>query len=100
MKLDRAAISTGYPTKAGSDFLEVARTRVILEDIENWNAAINFRKQYFRDARPVDTILATDRSPNPEWQVGLEAGAINGGSPRPGIKPKAPNPSIFPGPAG
>jgi hypothetical protein len=37
------------------------RTRVILTDIDNWKPAIEARKAYCRDARPVDTIMAVTR---------------------------------------
>ena len=62
--------------QAGSGLHHVVRTRVILTDIENWKAAIDVRKDYFRDIRPVDTIMAIDRFVNPEWLVELEADAI------------------------
>lgn len=67
--------------QAGSGLHDVVRTRVILTDIENWRAAINVRKDYFRDVRPVDTIMAVDRFVNPEWLVEMEADAIVAGWP-------------------
>jgi len=65
--------------QAGSGLRDVVRTRVILTDIDNWKAAIDVRKEYFRDVRPVDTIMAVDRFVNPEWLVELEADAIVAG---------------------
>ena len=65
--------------QAGSGLSDVVRTRVILTDIDNWKAAIDVRKEYFRDVRPVDTIMAVDRFVNPEWLVELEADAIING---------------------
>lgn len=65
--------------QAGSGLRDVVRTRVILTDIDNWKAAIDVRKEYFRDVRPVDTIMAIDRFVNPEWLVELEADAIVAG---------------------
>ncbi|PRY26436.1 enamine deaminase RidA (YjgF/YER057c/UK114 family) [Aliiruegeria haliotis] len=62
--------------QAGSGLHDVVRTRVILTDINDWKAAIDVRKEYFRDVRPVDTIMAVDRFVNPEWLVELEADAI------------------------
>lgn len=64
---------------AGSGLQDVVRTRVILTDIENWRAAIDVRKDYFRDVRPVDTIMAIDRFVNPEWLVEIEADAVVAG---------------------
>jgi len=65
--------------QAGSGLHDVVRTRIILTDIDNWKAAIDVRKEYFRDARPVDTIMAIDRFVNPEWLIEIEADAIVAG---------------------
>jgi enamine deaminase RidA (YjgF/YER057c/UK114 family) len=65
--------------QAGSGLHDVVRTRVILTDIDNWKAAIDVRKEYFKDVRPVDTIMAIDRFVNPEWLVEFEADAVISG---------------------
>ena len=62
--------------QAGAGLHHVVRTRVILTDIDNWKVAIDVRKEYFRDVRPVDTIMAIDRFVNPEWLVEFEADAV------------------------
>ncbi|SON57146.1 Enamine/imine deaminase [Hartmannibacter diazotrophicus] len=62
--------------QAGSGLHDVVRTRIILTDINNWKAAIDVRKDYFRDVRPVDTIMAIDRFVNPEWLIEIEADAV------------------------
>lgn len=62
--------------QAGSGLHDVVRTRVILTDINDWKVAIDVRKDYFRQVRPVDTIMAVDRFVNPEWLVEMEADAI------------------------
>lgn len=62
--------------QAGSGLHHVVRTRVILVNIDDWKTAIDVRKEYFRDIRPVDTIMAVSRFVNPEWLVELEADAI------------------------
>lgn len=62
--------------QAGSGMHHVVRTRVILAHINDWKAAIDVRKEYFRAARPVDTILDVDRFVNPEWLVALEADTV------------------------
>jgi enamine deaminase RidA (YjgF/YER057c/UK114 family) len=70
--------------QAGSGLHDVVRTRIILTDIENRKVAIDVRKEYFRDVRPVDTIMAVTRFVNPEWLIEVEAlrsiqlGATNG----------------------
>jgi enamine deaminase RidA (YjgF/YER057c/UK114 family) len=65
--------------QAGSGLQDVVRTRVILTDIDDWKAAIEVRKDYFKDVRPVDTIMAINRFVNPEWLVEFEADAIISG---------------------
>jgi enamine deaminase RidA (YjgF/YER057c/UK114 family) len=62
--------------QAGSGLHHVVRTRVLLTDIDNWKAAIEVRKEYFRDVRPVDTIMAVSRFVNPEWLVEFEVDAV------------------------
>ena len=61
---------------AGSGLDDIVRTRVILTDIDNWKPAIEARKIYCRDARPVDTIMAITRFVNPEWLVEIEVDAV------------------------
>jgi len=62
--------------QAGSGLHDVVRTRIILTDINDWKAAIDVRKEYFRDVRPVDTIMAIDRFVNPEWLIEIEVDAV------------------------
>lgn len=61
---------------AGASLADIVRTRVILTDIDTWRAAIDVRKAFCRDARPVDTIMAIDRFVNPEWLVEIEVDAV------------------------
>jgi enamine deaminase RidA (YjgF/YER057c/UK114 family) len=61
---------------AGSGLQDIVRTRVILTDIDRWKDAIEARKAYCRDARPVDTIMAITRFVNPEWLVEIEVDAV------------------------
>jgi enamine deaminase RidA (YjgF/YER057c/UK114 family) len=68
----------GALEQAGSGLHDVVRSRVILTDINDWKAAIDVRKTYFRDIRPVDTIMAVTRFVNPEWLVELEVDAVIG----------------------
>ncbi|MCA2012837.1 RidA family protein [Cereibacter sphaeroides] len=62
--------------QAGSGLQDVVRTRVILTDIDNWKPAIEARKEFCLDARPVDTIMAINRFVNPEWLVEIEVDAV------------------------
>ena len=65
--------------EAGSGLQDIVRTRVILTDIDTWKDAIEARKLYCRDARPVDTIMAIQRFVNPEWLVEIEVDAVISG---------------------
>lgn len=62
--------------QAGSGLQDIVRTRVILTDIDTWKEAIEARKKYCIDARPVDTIVAVTRFVNPEWLVEIEVDAV------------------------
>ena len=62
--------------QAGSGLQDIVRTRVILTDIEYWKEAIEARKAFCRDARPVDTIMAINRFVNSEWLVEVEVDAV------------------------
>jgi enamine deaminase RidA (YjgF/YER057c/UK114 family) len=62
--------------QAGSSLEDVVRTRVILTNIDDWKAVIDVRAQYFKDIRPVDTIMQVSRFVNPEWLVEFEADAV------------------------
>ncbi len=62
--------------QAGSGLHDIVRTRVILTDIDNWKEAIEARKAFCRDVRPVDTIMAINRFVNPEWLVEIEVDAV------------------------
>lgn len=65
--------------RAGSGLHDVVRTRVILTDIDRWKEAIDVRKEYFADIRPVDMIMAVTRFVNPEWLVEIEVDAVIAG---------------------
>lgn len=62
--------------EAGSGLQDIVRTRIILTDIDNWKEAIEARKKYCVEARPVDTIMAVARFVNPEWLVEIEVDAV------------------------
>ncbi len=62
--------------RAGSGLHDVVRLRILLTDIADWKAAVEVRKAYFGDIRPVDTIMAVSRFVNPDWLIELEADAI------------------------
>ena len=62
--------------KAGSGLHDVVRLQILLTDIADWKAAVEVRKAYFGDIRPVDTIMEVSGFVNPEWLIEIEADAI------------------------
>ena len=55
---------------------DVVRTRVLLTNISDWKKVIEVRAEYFKDIRPVDTIMQVTRFVNSEWLVEFEADAV------------------------
>ena len=74
---------------AGSRMEDVVRTRVLLTNIDDWKSVIEVRAEYFKDIRPVDTIMQVSRFVDPEWLVEFEADAIVSD----GSKPETVNPT-------
>ena len=63
-------------SRAGSGWHDVVRTRLILTNIDDWQAVVAVRKKYCRSAKPVDTIMQVSRFVNPEWVVEVEVDAV------------------------
>ena len=61
---------------AGAKLEDVVRTRVLLTNIDDWKQVIDVRAEYFKDIRPVDTIMQVSRFVNPEWLVEFEVDAV------------------------
>ena len=55
---------------------DVVRTRVLLTNIDDWKKVIEVRAEYFKDIRPVDTIMQVSRFVNPEWLVEFEVDTV------------------------
>ena len=62
--------------KAGAKLDDVVRTRVLLKHIEDWKAVSQVRAEYFRDIRPVDTVVQVSGFIDPQWLVEFEVDAI------------------------
>jgi len=62
--------------KAGSGLHDVMRTRILLTRIEDWEEVIKVRAEYFKDIKPVDTIMQVSRFINPEWLIEIEVDAV------------------------
>ena len=61
---------------AGSGLKDVVRTRTLLIDIKDWEKVAKVRSEYFKDIRPVDTVVEVPRFINPEWLIEIEVDAI------------------------
>jgi enamine deaminase RidA (YjgF/YER057c/UK114 family) len=62
--------------KAGASMAHVVRTRILLTRIEDWEAVAMVHGEFFRDIRPVNTIMQISRFIDPEWLVEIEADAV------------------------
>lgn len=62
--------------KAGAGLSDVIRTRILLKNIEDWKAVVKVKAEYFRDIRPVDTIMQITTFVDPEWLIEIEVDAI------------------------
>jgi enamine deaminase RidA (YjgF/YER057c/UK114 family) len=60
----------------GSGLDQVIRTRLLLTRIEDWKAVAEVHGEFFRDIRPVSTIVQVSRFIDPEWLVETEVDAV------------------------
>jgi enamine deaminase RidA (YjgF/YER057c/UK114 family) len=61
---------------AGASLNDVVRTRMLLTSTEDWERVAKVRGEYFKDIRPVDTVVEVSRFINPEWLVEIEVDAV------------------------
>ena len=62
--------------EAGATLNDVVRTRMLLKRIGDWEQIAKVRGEYFKDIRPVDTVMEVSRFINPEWLIEIEVDAI------------------------
>ena len=62
--------------KAGASMRHVVRTRILLTRIEDWQSVAFVHGEFFRDIRPVNTIMQVVRFIDPDWLVEIEADAV------------------------
>ena len=62
--------------KAGASMANVVRTRILLTRIDDWEAVAMVHGEFFRDIRPVNTIMQISRFIDPDWLVEIEADAV------------------------
>lgn len=64
---------------AGASMKDVVRTRLLLTRIEDWEAIAEVHGEYFKDIRPVDTVMEVSRFIKSEWLVEVEVDAVVAG---------------------
>lgn len=62
--------------KAGSSLNDVVRTRMLLTNIEDWKSAAQVKSIYFKEIKPVDTIMQISRFIDQDWLIEIEVDAI------------------------
>jgi enamine deaminase RidA (YjgF/YER057c/UK114 family) len=69
-------ISKAALEQLGASLQHVIRTRIMLTRIEDWRAVAEVHGRFFRDVRPVNTIVQVARFIDPEWLVETEVDAV------------------------
>src|SRR5262245_13493625 len=64
----------------GAGLGDVIRTRILLTRIEDWKAVAEVHGEFFRDIRPVNTIMQVSRFIDPDWLVETEVDAVVSGT--------------------
>jgi enamine deaminase RidA (YjgF/YER057c/UK114 family) len=59
----------------GAGLGDVIRTRILLTRIADWRAVAEVHGEYFRDVRPVNTIMQVSQFVDPEWLIETEVDA-------------------------
>jgi enamine deaminase RidA (YjgF/YER057c/UK114 family) len=72
-EISRAALE-----QLGASLEDVIRTRILLTRIDDWEVVAEAHGEFFRDIRPVNTIMQVSRFIDPEWLVETEVDAVVG----------------------
>lgn len=62
--------------EAGASLADVIRTRIMLTNIDDWQAAARAHGAAFGDIRPACTFVQVSRFIDPEWLVEVEMDAV------------------------
>src|SRR5437763_6536503 len=60
----------------GASLADVIRTRILLTRIDDWEAVALVHGEFFKDIRPVNTVMQVARFIDPDWLVEIEADAV------------------------
>ena len=60
----------------GASLSDVTRTRILLTRIEDWESVGQVHGEFFREIRPVNTVMQVTRFIDPDWLVEIEADAV------------------------
>ncbi len=60
----------------GARLSDVTRTRILLTRIEDWESVGQIHGEFFREIRPVNTVMQVTRFIDPDWLVEIEADAV------------------------
>jgi len=60
----------------GASLADVTRTRIILTRIEDWESVGQVHGEFFKEIRPVNTVMQVTRFIDPDWLVEIEADAV------------------------
>ena|SRR5688572_32977379 len=69
-------ISRSALEQLGVTLNDVVRTRILLIRIEDWRAVAEVHGEFFRDIRPVNTIMQVSRFIDPDWLIETEVDAV------------------------
>src|SRR5215472_8464245 len=69
-------IIRGALEQLGASLADVTRTRILLTRIEDWVSVGQVHGEFFRDIRPVNTVMQVVRFIDPDWLVEIEADAV------------------------
>ncbi len=62
--------------QAGASLSDIVRTRMLLTRIDDWQQIAKVRGEYFKDIRPVDTVMEVKGFINKEWLIEIEVDAV------------------------
>ena len=60
----------------GARLEDVIRTRILLTRIDDWKAVAEVHGEFFRDIRPVNTIMQVSRFIDSDWLIETEVDAV------------------------